>query len=206
MVHEVTRWPGRDLTVFHVVAPATDDLNVIYVYCAGDTLQWVWHESYTAGLSYAAARGSVQFDGTMINALPALEPLVSAPSTADCVEGLQIIGTGIDYRDGVGSIVIDGKLHALYPFELVDCSECGGTDEGGWHEVHAITTGRGSGLVFIILYMFADAPGTIDLIYHVRFDPFRRGPGGRYEASHSFDRRVHTVTPTMLPLAPAQVP
>jgi hypothetical protein len=196
VIHQVSQWPGLDLTVFHVVAPAADNLHVLYIYSAGDTLRTVWHESYRDGLTYTAASGSVDDTGMTIDVQPALDALSAVPAAADLVRGLEISGAGIDYRDSVGSIVIDGKTHALYPFEIVDCSTCGEGDESGWLEVHAVTSGRGNNLGFAILYLFANAPGEIDLNYHVRFDPFRRAANARYEATWTLDSEAHVVTQT----------
>lgn len=194
VVHEVSSWPDLDLTIFHVVAPAADNLHVLYLYAAGDTLRSVWHESYVDGLEFAPASGSVEFNGTTVAVRPTLDALEAGPSAADLVQGLEIDGTGIDYRDGVGSILIDGRPHALYPFEIVDCSDCGASEQDGWLEVHAMTEGRGNDRGFVILYLFASAPGSIDLFYHVRFDPFRCGADAHYAASWSVDGKRHRIT------------
>ena len=155
-VYQAQTWSAYGLKVFHVIAPTQGELNVIYIYSSDDTLKTVWHESYTRALDYERAAGVVVYDKEIIWANPALRCLETMPNEEQLVSGITITGSQICWSSGPDAIEIESHSYAWYPFQVVDCTDCGATTADGWYEIHAMFQGFHDKTEFGILYLFVD--------------------------------------------------
>jgi len=183
MVYLAQTWDAFGLTVFHAIAPTDTGLNVLYLYSAADTLQTIWHESYTHPLDYETASGAATYEGQLVSSTPELQCLDSVPSEEQLVVGVTITGAQLNWSAGSGSIEIDQQIYELYPFQLVDCSDCGTTEDDGWYELHAVFRGQHGEIEFGILYLFLEEPERVTLHYRIQLCDLRLSPSATYEAN-----------------------
>lgn len=187
MVYDARYWEVYDLTVFHTVAPTRSELHVLYLYSAADTLRTIWHESYTNPLESEQASGSVVYDERGILSTPQLWCLEDVPADDQLVTGLTIAGPQLNWSSGVGSIEIENQEYELYPFQLVDCIDCGETPDDGWYELHTVFRGPRGEMEFGILYLFADRPGLVKLYYRIQLCDLRLGDSSFYYAEWTLE-------------------
>lgn len=185
-------WDAYDLVLFSVVAPVRDNLHVLYIYSAADTLHRVWHESYDDTLYTELASGSALHDGTSAERRPALESLAAVPVGLQRFEGVEITGDRLSYRDGAGTIEISDEIWDLHPFEFVDCGECASAPENGWLELHSIVVGPDGERGFGIVYLYLNDPDRAVFTYFIRLDPLEHG--GHVTFTVSWDR-IAELTP-----------
>lgn len=204
-VYRAQNWDAYGLTVFHVIAPTAGELHVLYVYSAADTLQTIWHESYTHPLEYESASGVASYDGHLVASTPNLPCLEDVPSEDQLVDGVTITGPMLNWSDGSGTIEIEQKEYGCYPFQLVDCSDCGATATDGWFELHSIFRGPQDQIEFGILYLFVEDPEHVSLYYRIQLCDLSFPPSRTYESdwsiagpavnskpqSHWFSRAIH---------------
>lgn len=197
VVYGAQHWEDFDLTVFHVAAPTDSNLHVLYFYAAADTLQTVWYESYTHPLEYESATGHMNFEGRQVESYPELHCLGKTPGDGQLASEISISGSTLNWSGGSGSIVIEQQSYALYPFQFVDCAECGATPADGWYELHSVFLGPNGEIEFGILYMYTDEPDRVELYYRIRFCNLLLGPASVYQANWTLDLnyRPHSRSP-----------
>lgn len=144
---------GDDL--FQTVAVDPDRVTVLWFYCAGGDLQFVyWEDSRGGPMQHEAATGTCTFTtGTESVAVdvPAFAFDAPAPPTGWTFSATDATQLAFD-GTSPGHIVVAGTSLALYPFDTVDCSACG---SGGWQEIHSFFWDESrSALTFGILYLF----------------------------------------------------
>ncbi len=177
IAYEMTDWSTWGYTLFHVISPQLDTLNVEYLYCEGDAVTWVWHESYALGMDYEAASGSCSFAVRETDvADPGLAVLSARPSASQLVEGFTLDGVQLSYAStGPGTISVDGVDHDLYPFEVVDCTvDCTTEPADGWWELHSIMASPDGRLCFGVLYLMLADTTTVQLGYPICLEPLER--------------------------------
>ena len=183
-IYKATSWPEYDLRIFQAIAPANENLHVLFFYSRDDTISYVWHESYTDSLDWEDARGTVEEVNWGTEAQPDLLPLDLPPSElVDCfiVEGEQIAISG-----GQGSITIEQIPYTLYPFQMVDCLDCENGVSSGWYELHVVL-GSGSEIAgFGILYLHRGNEEEVRLAYLVYLNPMLGGGDHSFVASWSY--------------------
>jgi len=177
IAYEMTDWSTWGYTLFHVLSPQADTLNVEYLYCEGDELTWVWHESYALAMDFESSSGSCSYaDRETAVPDPGLAALSARPSASQLVEGFVLDGIQLSYDStGPGTISLDGRDHDLYPFEVVDCTvDCTTEPADGWWELHSIMATSSGRLCFGILYLMVADTTTVQLGYPVCLDPLER--------------------------------
>ena len=174
VAYEMTDWSEWSYVLFHTLSPQADTLNVEYLYCEGDALTWVWHESYALGMDYESSSGSCSY-AVRETAVPdpGLIALSARPSASELVTGWTLDGTDLSYTStGPGIINLGGVEHDLYPFEVVDCTvDCTSEPADGWWELHSILASPAGRLCFGVLYMMVADTSTVQLGYPVCLDP-----------------------------------
>jgi hypothetical protein len=155
-----TRWEEFNITLYHVLAPETDDLDVLYLYCgldAPESLDVIWSESYTASMANEDASGSCLEFLTVTTIDVELMDLRSLPSPSELVAGFSVSGPEVGIGDAGGSITLEGRNYAAYPFETVDCTTiCTADPADGWWELHMVLDEAGEadrcfGILYILL-------------------------------------------------------
>ncbi len=184
-VYWAQSWDTYGLTVFHVIAPTEGELHVLYIYSAADTLQTIWHESFTHPLEYESASGATSYTGHLVASTPDLQCLGSVPSDGQLVAGVTITGPMLNWTNGSGTIEIEQQEYGCYPFQLVDCSDCGATSTDGWFELHSIFRGPQDQIEFGILYLFVEEPRYVILHHRIQLCDLWLGPSTTYEADWS---------------------
>lgn len=170
LVYERTIWPEFGYVLFHVLAPETDNLNVLYFYCgndSADSFDYIWHESFDVYLEYEHASGSCASTDDPVDAEVALYALGSRPAPEDLVEGFSVSGADVTLGDTGGSIVLDGVSYSAWPFESVDCTvDCSADPADGWWELHMLLMDEAEGdRCFGIVYLLVSFPETVDFQY-----------------------------------------
>ena len=167
--YEVTQWPEYGYTLYHVLAPEPDDLNVFYLYCgyaSQDSFDYVWHESFSLPMDWETASGSCTMDARTVQAQVALPSLAARPSPGELVTGFSVVGAQVSIGEGGGTIVLDGALRNAYPFEAVDCRDCASVPSDGWWELHMVLeNAQGGDPCFGIVYLMLDEPGAAYFSY-----------------------------------------
>jgi len=185
LAYEITEWAEYGYTLFHVIAPESDTLDVSYLYCRSGGLTWVWHEDYDLPMDYETATGSCTHALEEIEVPdPGLVPLGARPSPAQLVPGFTIAGTDVSYAAGPGTIRIDGRIHDLYPFEAVDCtSECTADPADGWWELHSLLVDPDGRPCFGVLYLMVADATRVQLGYPVCLEPLEHMGDVFYDAA-----------------------
>jgi len=133
-------WAEINTTLYHVIAPTQDNLNIFYLYCGTDTghLDFIWHESYTESMDYEMAAGQCNSIAEEIEVPVDLPTPTVMPLPEQLVSGFSVEGPGITVNETGGSIQFPELEMDLYAFEYVDCTQCAATQDGGWWELHSI--------------------------------------------------------------------
>jgi hypothetical protein len=165
IAYEKTAWPEFGYTLYHVLAPEADDLNVMYFYCgytSAASFDYIWHESFAVYMDYEAASGSCSStDDTTVSEVT-LNSLEGRPAPSDLVRGFTVSGADVTIGDAGGGIRLDGTDYAAYPFETVDCTvDCSADPVDGWWELHMLLFDEASGEpCFGILYLMVSDTGS----------------------------------------------
>jgi hypothetical protein len=177
VAYERTPWPEWGYVLFHILAPEADTLNVLYLYCEGPALTWVWHEDFELVMDYEAATGSCSHAvrETAVHD-PGMLVLGARPSADQLVVGFTLDGADVSYASaGPGSIRFDGEDFNLYPFEVVDCTvDCTAEPADGWWELHSLLASDGGRQCFAVLYMMVADATTVQVGYPVCIDPIEK--------------------------------
>ncbi len=106
---------------------------------------------------------------------PTLRPIAALPDSEQLVRDVVMDGTDIHYGGNVGTISIMNSTYELYPFEMVDCSDCGGDGQPGWFELHSMIGAAETDLGFGILYLYVNRQDRAYLSHYIRFNPVHHG-------------------------------
>lgn len=189
-----TEWPEIDYTIFHIASPQESTLNIEYIYCRGNSIEWIWHEDYHVPLEAEQASGEFQSNGTYTASNPDLIRLKSPPPAESLVAGVDIDGQSISYHgDGPGWIKIDNNRYDLYPFEYVDCSECNSSSDNGWLELHSIISDSYARFCFGILYLRPESKSNVSLSYIICFDPVETVSPQYFDAQWTVDSSISAM-------------
>ena len=166
VAYEKTAWPEFGYTLYHVLAPEADDLNVMYFYCgyaSTTSFDYIWHESFGVIMDYEAASGSCSSTDAPTTAEVTLNSIEGRPAPSDLVRGFTVSGADVTIGDAGGSIRLDGTDYAAYPFERVDCTtDCSADPADGWWELHMLLLDEASGEpCFGILYLMVSDTGSV---------------------------------------------
>jgi hypothetical protein len=193
LAYEMQDWTEASYTLYFVLAPESDDLNVLYVYCgyaAEDGLDYFWHESFTATMDYEVGLGTCRGEARDVVVTPGLVSLEGAPAAEDLLQGVSVAGAGVTIEDGGGAITLGGEEMEAWPFELVDCSEvCAVVPEDGWWEVHLLLTRAGvEDPCFGVLYLFVDGRTEVLFAYGICLASLSRIADEELTAAWAMDR------------------
>ena len=173
------RTPGH--TVVEIIATAERDLAVVFLDCNdGRATSGLFESLGSPPASFELADGTPCPIETRTHNVPgqALRPFRAAPDGFTPSRRATIAGTtsppGLALGpDGTGHIEATevGKYHfeqwQMTAFGFVDCSTCG---TAGWSEVHVLLTLPDGGVAVAILYLMADAPGSVLMSSGLRLD------------------------------------
>jgi hypothetical protein len=190
VAYEMTDWSEWGYTIFHVLAPEADTLNVLYLYCEASGFTWIWHEDYARAMDYEEAAGSCSHVlRTTVVADPGLRELAARPGAGELVTGFTIDGAEVGYAStGPGTIRMAGRIHDLYPFEVVDCTtECTEDPVDGWWELHSIMVDPEARACFGVLYLMVADTTLVQLGYPVCLDPLEHRDEEYLDADWSVD-------------------
>lgn len=153
VIQERQAWSDFSLVLYQTLLVSEESVHVAWLYCKGDKLDWIYHESNLAPMQNEPLQGSCVDSMTAGTTEVALSPVTFSPPEpipgyrVDGGDQLQI------YGDGQQSFArFSGERYRIYPFEIVDCSrDCG---QPGWYEVHSFMEREGDdALGFIIFYL-----------------------------------------------------
>lgn len=154
-------WEAAGYVLHDVLTVAEDgtDLAVTFAYCQEERAVWVYTESLRGALDDEPLDGPCTVDSgeaPVAVDLPALTVLPEPLST-----GLRVEGDLISLDDTGGTARLAGAEREIFPFEIVDCTDCPG---GPWLEVHALWLAPGDAC-FAILYLYPERP-TVAEVHH----------------------------------------
>lgn len=150
--YEKQPWPEFGYTLYQGIAIGASRWDVVWLYCQGSNLAYVWHEGVGGpSIDYVNATGTCADTGANTEtavAFPALDLATPVPATGFTIDG----GAALLLADGEPGLLVANSVPLPFvPFEVIDCTACGG---GGWWELHSIawdeTLDRAT---FVILYL-----------------------------------------------------
>jgi hypothetical protein len=214
--------PFFEFTLYQVISTEADQWRVLWLYCMGPNLVFIYHESTTGPSGLDDASGSCTAnaapappgpgvpppgDGSppRVGPPPAPPPPPPLPDTvvhlADTdmrypklVDGYDIDGPSLHLnRGGPGSIVIDGHQLVLLPFADVDCSQdCGFP---GWYELHTLLWDPArQQATFAILYLIVGTSDSVALHYALTLPTATLVPSLTFTGTHWSVRPEATPT------------
>ncbi len=173
--------------LFQTIVVSPDRLTVLWFYCSGGELQYVYFEDSRGGpMTIEPASGSCTW-------VPGPWPVsIDVPAFSFAAPppppGVHVVATDPalleDDGGSPGHVTIGSRSLALYPFDVVDCSACGG---GGWQELHVLLWDDASAsLGFAILYLFPPASGrAMQMSYGLTLPTLERIADTTYEGAWS---------------------
>lgn len=194
--YEKQLWTDFGYTLYQGLAVGSSSLDVIWLYCEGSSLSYVWREGVNGpALDHHDASGTCAGTDTPAAttvAYPAFT--LETPATGP---GYTIDGDDISLPDGeTGLVTIDGITYPFVAFEDVDCTECGGD---GWHELHSLLwDGAADRLIFVIFYLDFGYPDRV-LAAYARSLPDFEDPVGILELDATWTAQPGTALRTTVP-------
>lgn len=188
VIYKALSWPEYSFRIFQAIAPTPDNLHVLFFYSRGDTMSFVWHESYTDTLVAEKAWGAVEEVGWGIEVQPELLKLATLPNESEIVQGFTIHGDHISCQNGQGGIRIGETEYSIFPFQMVDCSDCVSGSNSSWLELHFVFEFGGEVAGFGVLYFHLDNEEEVGLDHVVFLDPVLVGDSQTYAASWVYQR------------------
>ncbi len=175
LAYGFSQFPGID--IYQVLAVDPDRWTVVFFYCQGPSLTYLYYEDTRGGVLYAeTARGSCASSG------PYAGPSVDFPAFALALDGAQphfaIDGALISRARGApGTMQLGGHAITFFPITVVDCTiTCGGE---GWWEIHMVLWDEAAAKAcFGILYLFV-TPGPLLLTYTLTLPDLSDPSGGQ---------------------------
>lgn len=162
-VYQYAPWPEFDLEWFQALAVAEDRLYVVWLYCQGASLVGYWIEGTDqTRLVWEDALGTCRRSNTATTTIVRFPALTMTPPALE--PHWTISGPNVDY-DGLspGFIALPDADFSVYPFQGVDCSDCGAP---GWYELHALLWDESRRrLCFAIFYFHDEEPNQVALQY-----------------------------------------
>jgi hypothetical protein len=153
------RQPFGDWLLFQLLAVASDRWYVLWAYCQGADLSWIYFEG-TDGtrLDVEPASGSC-LDGPGPTQVAVSFPAIDMP-LPPLIDGFTIEGPSVSLAGAEPGWVDLGAKHTLLAFEEVDCTtQCGSP---GWREVHSLLWDEAAARAcFGIFYLFDDGPDVL---------------------------------------------
>ena len=169
VVYEYIPWDSAGYNLYQGIAFSETDMIVYWVYCgtSHDTIGLVYYESLNEyDMTHESASGTCQYEESA--SAPAFSLAEKSLAVNQLVSGFTITGDEVSLSDGqAGTYSYFGEDFTLYPFETVDCSDCGGE---GWGELHSVMTNADqTKTCFTILYLMADIPDSLYSSYSICF-------------------------------------
>lgn len=153
------RQPFGEYLLFQLLAVATDRWYLLWAYCQGEELAWVYFEGTDGtALDLEPASGSC-LDGSGPTLAAVSFPAIDM-AIPPLIDGFTIDGPDVELDGASPGLVQLGSPHTVLAFEDVDCTtECG---QPGWRELHSILWDpAGERACFGIFYLFADEPDVL---------------------------------------------
>jgi|GEM_PF-5083951 len=165
-----TFWDEFGITLYHVLAPESDNLNVVYIYCgmnSENSLDVIWSESYSDSMMDETASGICFADINQTTTQVQIVFPSSLPSPEELVTGFSVSGPFVNITDSDSSITLNGNHYIAYPFEYVDCTtECTANPSDGWWELHIVLDEEAvEERCFGILYLILSQPSRVQFAY-----------------------------------------
>jgi hypothetical protein len=151
---------------YEIIAVQQTRVIVAFITCTSSALDFIYYET-TDGIASPkelAATGTCSVLEKSTTEQVTL-PAVDMP-TPNLLFDFSISGKDISYNGmSIGSASFAGDTYQLYPFHLVDCSNCASP---GWDELHSFFWNASKQTACIgILYLEESAPTNVELAYTV---------------------------------------
>ena len=184
VIQERQAWSDFSLVLYQTLLVSEDSVHVAWLYCKGDKLDWIFHESNLAAMRNEPLQGSCvdsmspetsEVDFPQVTFTPP-EPIPGY--RVDGGANVQLYGDAAQQSFALFS----GRRYRIYPFEIVDCSrDCG---QPGWYEVHSfMEREEDDALGFIIFYL--RHAGKVEAHYGVVWPGFEVITGQYFDATWS---------------------
>lgn len=169
IVYEYIPWESTGYNLYQGIAISDTDLFVYWVYCrtSNDSVALIYYESINQyDIAHEGGSGTCAMQETEVQ--PALALTERSLDISRLVSGFTITGDEISYDGNVAGTYTYGETtYALYPFELVDCSDCSG---GDWQELHSILyNAEEAKACFTILYLMEGSEDMVISSYSICF-------------------------------------
>ncbi|GEM_PF-4271038 len=163
IVTEKIEWdtPQTHYTLYQMLGPSDDDLVVVYAYCEGDALTYIYAESFTLPMTGMPATGTCELLTGSHETKGVLNPMKELGSPPAQLAGVKLTGEKVSAVAGKGWAKLD-KQYDITLFGFVDCMKCPSADGRGWYEFHAVLHNQfPKEVCFGIFYAFpSDNQGT----------------------------------------------
>jgi hypothetical protein len=170
--------------LYHVVAARRDEVFMLWLYCQGTSLTYVYSEGTDGSPMLGEGASGTCVATHTASTITASLPALALPPVA-LQTGYTLTGDMLSYGGtSPGEIVFDGITYSLLPFEDVDCyTVCGSP---GWYELHSLLwSSTLERLGFGVLYLFDGQPVGMG---YVLFLPDGERPGGYYTFDSTWTR------------------
>jgi hypothetical protein len=176
-------WNGYSLTLYQALAVEAGSWTVLWFYCSGTSLTYVYWESTTGSkVSREPMKGSCTSTSSTHTAVS--WPAGSMPAPA-VVPGFSVHGTHIEISSAApGHADLNGRSWILYPYALVDCSRSCGAP--GWYELHALLWDRETNeTAYGIVYLITGQPHRVRFEYALELPTLARPADATFDADWS---------------------
>jgi hypothetical protein len=161
-------------TLYQTIAVTDNAWFILWFYCSGaNTIDTLYYESTDGDAVTDEDATGTCFENPDAWPATAAFPASTIDSIA-LVPGFTVQGKSISY-DGAhpGTTMVGANRYAWYPFNFVDCSECG---SDGWYELHSLLIPQDrKSAAFGIFYL--QNAGDVDLYYGIDL-PYLTNPAG----------------------------
>ena len=183
LVYKGIPWNTYSLVLYQALAVEAHSWTVIWFYCTGRALTYVYWETTTSSkLNKEAMTGRCTSVSTLHTAISWPAGSMAAPAV---VKGFSAHGTDIEINSAAaGHVVLAHKTWLVYPFTTVDCSKTCGTP--GWYELHSILwDGETGETAYGIFYLTTGQTHRVQLEYTFELPSLGRLGSALYEADWS---------------------
>jgi hypothetical protein len=172
LVYRDIPWSGYSLVLYQALAVEAHSWTVLWFYCTGSSLTYVYWETTTSSkVNRAPMTGSCK--ATNATNASVSWPAGSMPAPP-IVAGFTVHGSSIDITSSApGSADLDGRKWSLYPYAIVDCSKACGTP--GWYELHSLLWDSATKeTAYGIVYLIIGKPHVVQIEYALELPTLER--------------------------------
>lgn len=181
LVYQRIPWTDYSYIIYQALAVQDHSWTVLWFYCKGSALTYVyWETTSASAVRREPMTGTCR--STPADLANVSWPAVSMTAPAP-IRGFRATGPLLTIGDGiVGSAAIDGRLWALYPYAVVDCSHICGSP--GWFELHSFLWDAGTGdAAYAIVYLTTGQPNEARISYGLELPTLGRLPDTTFSAA-----------------------